>query len=120
ATYPDEKNMLEAFAIFGGDFSGVNIRRKPFDMLDRFFDLCANFRVWRERRLAQPVMTDHAFLSRIGDCSALQLSHGRKRFLNLRLHFLEEIVRKIHPADVERKIEIAAVQKILLEALPER
>jgi hypothetical protein len=60
-------------------------------------------------------MTDHALLSGIGDCSALQVSHGRKRFLNLRPHFLEEIVRKIHPADVERKIEISVIQKILLK-----
>ena len=36
------------------------------------------------------------------------------------LHFPEEILRKSHPADVERKIEIAVVQKISLETLPER
>jgi hypothetical protein len=48
AADPDVKNMLEALAIFGGDFPGVNVRRKPFDMLDRFFDLCANFLPWRQ------------------------------------------------------------------------
>jgi hypothetical protein len=54
ATNPDEKNMLEAFSISGGDFSGMNIRRKAFDVFDRFFDLCTKFRVWRQRRIAQP------------------------------------------------------------------
>src|SRR4030095_1796521 len=100
------------------DFSGVNVRRKSFDVLNCFFDLCAKFRVWRQRRIPQPVMTDHAFLSGIGDCSPLQLPHGRKCFLNPRPHFLEEVVQKSHPADVERKIEIAIVQKVLLETLP--
>src|SRR4029453_4688801 len=110
--------MLEAFSIFGGVFSGMNTRRKAFDVFDRFFDLCTKFRVWRQRRIAQPIMTDHAFLSGIGDCSPLQFSHGRKCFLNLRLHFLEEIVGKFHPADVERKIEMPAEKKIWPEPRP--
>jgi len=41
------KNMLKMFSVFGGDFSAVNIRRKTFDVRDRFFDLCANFRSGR-------------------------------------------------------------------------
>ncbi len=59
-------------------------------------------------------MTNHPFFSGIGDRSRFQFSHRGKRLADLRLHFLEEILRKFQPADVERKIKIAVVQKISL------
>jgi len=64
-------------------------------------------------------MADHPLLIRIGDCPRLQLAHRRECFLSKRLHFLEEIIREPHPADVDGKSEIAVVQEILLETLPE-
>ena len=64
-------------------------------------------------------MTDHPLLIGIGDCSRLELPHRGKRFVDLRLHFLDEIVRKLHPADVDGETEIIVVQKILLKPLPE-
>ena len=112
--------MLEAFSIFGRDFSGVNIFGEFFNAVHGLFNFLSNFCGWRTRRIAEPVMTNHPFFSGIGDRSRFQFSHGRKRLTDLRLHFLEEIGRKFQPADVERKIKIAIVQEILLEALPER
>ena len=35
--------------------------------------------------------------------------------LDPRLHLLEEIIRKTHPADIDRKTEIVVAQKIFLE-----
>jgi hypothetical protein len=64
-------------------------------------------------------MANHAFLIGIGDRSRFELFHRRKCLFDPRLHFLEEIVRKSHPADIDGKIEIAVVQKILLKTLPE-
>ena len=64
-------------------------------------------------------MTDHPFFRWISNRSRFQFSHRCKRLTDLRLHFLEEIRRKFQPTDVERKIKIAVVQKISLEALPE-
>ncbi len=36
------------------------------------------------------------------------------------IHFFEEILRKFHPADIERKTKITVIQKISLEPLPLR
>ena len=64
-------------------------------------------------------MTNHSVFCRISDCSRLQFPHRRKRMLDLRLHFLEQIIRKFHPADVERKTELTIFQEISLKSLPE-
>src|SRR5262245_2009876 len=98
----------------------MNIFGETFDAPDRVFDLCAELRSRRKRRIAQPVMAYHPFFGGVSNCPRFQLSHRPKRLLDLRLHFLEEIVRKFYPADVERNIEIAVVQEISLETLPER
>ena len=120
AADPDEKDVFEAFSIFGPDLSGVKIRRKLFDAFVRLFDICAKFRARRQRGITEPIMTDHSPFVGIGDCSRLQLPHRCERFVDLRLHFLEEIVRKFHPADVDGETEFAVVQKILLKTLPAR
>ena len=65
-------------------------------------------------------MTHHAVFGGIGDCARFQLPHRRERLLDFRLHFLEKILRKFHPADVERKIKIAVAQEISLKTLPQR
>ena len=112
--------MLEEFSIFGRDFSGMDIFGESFDAVDGALNFCAKFWSRRKRRIAEPVMTHHAVFGGISDCPRFQLSHCRKRLLDLRLHSLEEILWKFHPADIERKTKIAVVQKISLEALPER
>ena len=120
AADPDQQRMLEAFSIFGRDSSGMNIFGEFFDALDVLFNFRANFRSRRKRRIAEPVMTHHPVFGGISDRSRFQFSHRRERLLDFRLHFLEKILRKFQPADVERKIKIAVVQKISLEALPKR
>jgi hypothetical protein len=92
AADPDEEDVFEAFSIFGPDLSGVNIRRKLFDAFVRIFDICAKFRARRQCGITEPIMTDHPPFVGIGDCSRLQLPHRCERFIDLRLHFLEEIV----------------------------
>src|SRR6266480_6984180 len=111
--------MLESFAVFGCDFSGVNIGRKLFDTLVRFLDVSAKLLTWCQRGIAEPVMANHAFLIGIGDRSRFELFHRSERLFDPWLHLLEEIIRKSHPADIDGKIEIAVVQKILLKKLPE-
>ena len=98
----------------------MNIFGEFFYAVNRAFNFFPNFRSWRERRMAKPVMTNHSVFSGISDCPRFQLSHCCKRLLDLRLRSLEKILRKFHPADVERKIQIAIVQEISLETLPER
>ena len=110
--------MLKAFSVFRRDLSGVNIDRKIFDALNRFFDLRPNLRNRRKPWIPEPVMTDHALFIGIGDSSRLQIAHRRKCFFNQRLHFHKKIVREFHPADIDAEIEIAVVQKIFLKTLP--
>jgi hypothetical protein len=64
-------------------------------------------------------MTNQSLLRGISDCSSLQFPHRCKRMLDLRTHFLEQIVRKFHPADVERETELTIFQEISLKSLPE-
>jgi hypothetical protein len=45
--------------------------------------------------------------------------HRGRRFVDLRLHFLEEIIREFHPTDVEGKTKVTVIQEVLLKALPE-
>jgi len=115
----NEQHVPERFSIFSRDPSGVNIRRECLDMFDRFFDLGANFRSGGQGGVPEPIMSNHPLLGGISDCSSLQRSHRCKRFIDLRLHFSEEIIREFHPADVERETKIAIVQKMLLKTLPE-
>ena len=65
-------------------------------------------------------MPDHPLLIGVGDRARFQFAHRGKRLLHLRSHFLEKVIRKTHPADVDREIEIVVAQKIFLEARPER
>ncbi len=64
-------------------------------------------------------MTNHSVLCGISDCSRLQFSHRCKRMLDLRPHFLEQIIRKFHPANVERETESTIFQEVSLKSLPE-
>src|SRR5437867_12416336 len=98
----------------------MNIFGDTLDAPDRVFNLCAELRSRRKRRIAQPIMAYHPFFGGVSNCPRFQLSHRPKRVLDSRVHFLEEILRKFHPADVERKIKIAIAQEISLETLPER
>ena len=111
--------MLKPFSIFSRNFSGVNIGRKLFNASICLFDLRAKLCVWRQGRIAEPVVADHSLLIRIGDRARLELAHGREGFLDSRLHLLKEISRKFHTANVDRKIEIGVAQKIFLKTLPE-
>src|ERR1041385_7706551 len=84
------------------------------------FNFFPNFRSRRESGIAEPIVTDHSLFGGIGDCTGFQLSHRGKCLPDLRVRFLKKILWKFHPADVERKIEVAVVQKVSLETLPER
>src|SRR5437588_11229032 len=117
---PDGENMLKLFAAAAFDFSRMDISREFFDLRVRLFDLGAQLSIGRERRFAQPIMADHSFLVRIRDSACLQVAHGRECLVDLRLHLAEEIVRKSHPADVDRKSELVVTQKVLLKPLPKR
>ncbi len=119
AADPNVENVLETFSIFSRDFAAVNIFGEFLDAANRVFDFRPDFRCRRKRRIPQPVMTDHSLFCRISDCSRLQFSHRRERLLNPRLHFLEQIIRKFHAADVEGKTELTVFQEISLESLPE-
>src|SRR6266436_9393556 len=55
----DQQHMLEAFSIFGRDFSGMDIFGEFLNPVDGPFNFLANFRGWRKRRIAEPVMTNH-------------------------------------------------------------
>ena len=64
-------------------------------------------------------MSNHSVFARIGDFPGLQRLHRGRRFVDLRPHFLEEIIREFHPTDVERKTKVTVIQEVLLKALPE-
>ena len=112
--------MLKLFAAAAFDFSRMDISREFFDLRVCLFNLGAQLSIGRERRFAQPIMADHSFFVRIRDSACLQVAHGRERLVDLRLHLAEEIVRKFHPADVDRKSELVVTQKVLLKPLPKR
>ena len=112
--------MFKMFPFFVRDFPGVNIAGESLDTFVRSFDICAKLRGGRQRGIPQPIMANHPFLIGIGDCSRFKLPHCRKRLVDLRLHFLEEIVGKSHPTNVERETEIVVVHEILLKTLPKR
>ena len=40
-------------------------------------------------------------------------------FIDIGLHFFEEIVREFHPTDVEGKTKVAVMQEVPLKTLPE-
>ena len=113
------QHTIEASSIFSRDFPAVNVFRESLDVLDRVFDFCPDCRCRRKRRVPQPIMTNHSFFCGISDCSRLELSHRRKRLLDLRPHLIEHVFRKFHSADVERKTEFTVFQKIPLKPLPQ-
>src|SRR5262249_26834431 len=65
-------------------------------------------------------MTYHSLFVRVRDSSRFQITHCCECLVDLRLHLAEEIVRKFHPADIDRKIKLVVAQKELLESLPKR
>ncbi len=106
AANPNREHVLKFFAATGFNFSRVDVSRELFDPRVCGFDLGAQLRIWRERRLAQPVMADHSFFIGIRDSARFQVAHRGKRLVDPRSHLVEEIVRKFHPADVDRETEI--------------
>ena len=96
----------------------MHVRGEFLDAFVRFLDIGPQFRVRGQRRIPQPIMADHSFFIRVGNCARFQFTHGRESLVDLRPHFGEEIVRKFHPADVDGKIEVVVAQEILLKPLP--
>ena len=90
----------------------MNIFGESFDALDRVFNFFPNVSSWRKRGIPKPVMANHPFFCWVCDRSRFQFQHRPKRLVDLRLHFLEKIVREFHPADIERKTKITVIQKI--------
>src|SRR5947208_2358377 len=111
--------MFEFLSAGGSNSSSVNITRKLFDALVRFLDVGAQLRVRRERSITQPVVSDHALLIRVCDCSGLQFAHGGKGFVNPWPHLVEKIIRKLHSTDVDGEMEIVVTQEVMLKTLPE-
>ena len=64
-------------------------------------------------------MAHHALLVGVGDGSFLKLGHFGIGRLDLRLHFREVTVRKIHPAYVERQIKGVDRAEVFLVPIPE-
>src|SRR5256885_15787542 len=112
--------MLKFFALAPFDFSRMDAGRELLDLRACLFNLSAQVRIWRQRRFSQPVMTDHSFFVGIREPSRFQVAHRGKRPVDLRSHFVEEIVRELHTADVDRETEIVVAKEVLLEPLPER
>src|SRR5450755_274247 len=65
-------------------------------------------------------MSDHSLLVRVRDRARFEFAHGGERFFDACLHFSEEIIRKSHPAYVDREVEIVVTQEIFLKPRPER
>jgi hypothetical protein len=101
--------VFKGFSIFRRDFFAVNIRCECLDLLDRLFDLGANFRSGRQGGIPEPIMSNHSILRGICNRPGLQRSHGCKRLVDLRLHFFEEIIREFHPADIEGETKVAVI-----------
>src|SRR5207245_11325165 len=55
--------------------------------------------------IAQPVVPDHPLFVWIRDGALFQLRHGDESLLYLGLHRREEVVWKIHPAQVQGQAE---------------
>src|SRR6476620_5056290 len=98
----------------------MNVFGESFDAFYGVFNFFPNLRSRRKPGIAEPIMANHSLFGGISDCARFQFPHRGKRLVDLRLHFLEKTLRKFHPADVEGEIEIAVVQEISLETLPER
>src|SRR5205823_2054179 len=75
--------MLKWLSILVRNFSGVNIGRKLFNAFICLFDLRAKLRVWRQRRIAEPIVANHSLLIGIGDRARFELAHGRDGFLGM-------------------------------------
>ena len=114
------KNVLKFFFAAVFNFSAMDIGREFLDARIGRLYLATQVSVRREVGFAQPVVADHSLFVRIRNFALFQTAHRRERLVDLRPHFLEEIVRKFHPADVDRETEIVVAKKVLLKALPER
>jgi hypothetical protein len=113
------QQVLEAPFVVRGNFSSMNIFGECFNLPNGVFDFRPDLRGRRKRRIPQPVVTDPFYSPWDWQLLRLQFSHGGKRMLDLWPHFLEQIVRKFHPADVERKTEFTIFQEISLKPLPQ-
>ena len=118
ATDADDEHVLER-ALRARDFAGVNFSRERLDRGECFLDGLPQFRLRRERGVAQPVMADHALLVGIRDRALLQLRHRGKSLLHARLHLREEVLREIHAAHVDGQAERREVGEMFLETMPE-
>ena len=95
------------------DFAG-----KLLDPGDGLLDFIADFRRRGERWISQPIMTDHAIFIRIGDATRFERVHIDQRFLDSRLHFGEELVVHVHPAQINRQADFRELGVVFLKAFP--
>ena len=64
-------------------------------------------------------MTDHAFFIRIGDFAFFQSGHIIKCLVYQGFVLFKEILRKIHPADVQAQAQLRIFCVVFLESFPE-
>jgi hypothetical protein len=113
----DEQQLGER-AIYSVNSSSVHVCRKLFDSSDRVLDFGADFGVRRQFRIAQPIMANHPVFVGVGDGAFFEGVHGDKRLVHPAGHFLEVIIRKIDPAQINRQADLRKGGVVALESLP--
>ena len=114
----DQQDVFEGCPALGSDLPAVNVGRELLNARVSLVDVRAELRRRREAGIAEPIMPDHSLLVRVCDRARFQFAHVGEGLLDPRPHLLEEIVRETHPADVDRKIQVAIAQEIFLESRP--
>jgi hypothetical protein len=115
AANADQQDVFESFSLFWRNFAGMHLSRELFDARVGIVDVGPEFWRRREFRIAQPIMTDHPVLVRVRNRAGFEFRHRGEGPLDQRLHPVEEIIGKPHPADVDGKIEIVVAQEIFLK-----
>ncbi len=98
----DDEQVFEG-AERAPDFAVVHFLRERLHCGHGAVDLFTNGGGGRQGGVAQPVMSDHAFLVGVGKGALLQFPHRGERLLHPGFHPGEKVIRKIHPAHVNRE-----------------
>src|SRR5437879_1170491 len=77
------------------DFAGMDFGREGFYGGESGSDFVANFRSWREGGIAQPIMTDHSILIRVGNRAGFEFCHCIEGLLQPRSHARDEFIRHV-------------------------
>ena len=113
----DHEEVFE-FTLGAGDGARVDPGGKVFDRNECGGDRVGQFGRGCELRRAEPVVTDHAALVRVGDGSLLERVHGGEGLPQRPFHRRQETVREIHPAEVQRQSSRRKLCVGLLKPIP--